>query len=438
METEYQHTINGQSVRQQDINSISGNAALADDRTLWEVIRTLPFDSAPQKAVLVAGQDGWPKPAGTNSTALVHSDSGGGKVRVRPCRVIVGATSTTGIDRFRNIRSGYVLPTGGLDYQLVTIAANVSADPRWTLVYAKIEPDKDGDTDTVIVKDVTTGVVGSTPGVVINKKTTVTLGTVDGTAAASPTRPSLPADAAGAYYVALAFLLIPGSFNSATVLTRQRIYEVAPAITIHSGTGALTARPANQQFAQDGTVDTNQSGSGATQYRPGAYLPSTMVGGEERHVLIQNHLTPLSHNDGDVVDDSCDWRFRTFEWTAYAKTGNTTAAGFASDRQATGTDLVPSAWNSELGASTLFGFGQSYIDDTGVGAVFSVADGNGVAAVIKGGTSGISAIGGATDIIMLYVRNTDGALIVKFNGSPDVQVWVRLRATGPYSNFGSL
>ena len=161
-----------------------------------------------------------------------------------------------------------------------------------------------------------------------------------------------------------------------------------------------------------------------------------MVGEEVRTILIQNHFPPLSHSDGDVVDDSCDWRFRYFEWSAFAKTGNTAAAGFASDRATTGTSPSPSAWNSEYGVSTIAGFGQSFIDDTAVGAVFSVADGNGVAAVLKGGTSGATAIGGATDIIMLYVRNTDGALVVKFNGTPDVQILIRLRATGPYSNFG--
>lgn len=438
METQYQHTENGQEVRQQDINSMSGAGAIADDRVLWELFRTAPFDSAPQKAVIPSGTDGWPDPATTNSTALVHADPVGGRVRVRPCRVIVGSTDTTGLDRIRNIRSGYLQPDTDEDYQVLAISNNAAGNPRWTLVYAKIEPNKDGDSANVIVKDPSTGVAAQQT-VVLNLKTSVTIGTVDGAAAGSPTRPSLPADGAGAYYVALAYCLIPAGFNSGTVLGRERIAEVAPVVTLNSATGAMTLRPANQQHKVGGTVDTNQSGGGASQYRPGAYLPSTMVGGEQRIILIQNHLSPASHADGDVVDDSCDWRFRYFKWSIFAKSGNTTAAAFASDRQATGTALVPSAWGAAAASSggfgtfTLTGMGQSFVDDSSGVLSTPVTDGYGAVLALR--AANFSLISG---ILLLYVRDTDGALIVRFEGTVDIQIFIWLEATGPYSNHGVL
>lgn len=437
METKYTHSENGQEVRQEDLNSVSTNAALADDRTLWELFRLQPYNIAgPQRIILPFGQEGWGA-GGLTSTALVHPSPSGGRVRVRAFRAaLASTTSADNLERIRGIRSGYFIPTSA-GYTDVTINTNASADPRWTLLYAKIEPDKDGDAANVKKRDKTTGTV-SAVAVVLNKKTVVSLGSVDGTAAASPLRPAIPADAAGAYYIPLAYVLVPGGFGALTVLERQRIYEVAPCVAVNSATGTVSLRPANQQWIEDGTVDTNQAGEAASPiFRPGAYLPPAMIGAEERILLIQNHLAPLSHADGDIADNSCDWRFRFFQWTAFAKTGNTTAAAFASDRQITGSFPVPSAFNSVLGTHMAVGMGQSFVDDTNVSVLFSTVDGNGAAVVITGST--ITQLGGATNGIMVYVRNTDGALIVKKSpAAPNVQAMIWLRATGPYSNYGTV
>lgn len=434
METKFFVQENGQEVRTVDIDSFSKNAALADDRVLWELYRLAPYDVAgPQKAVWTYGVEGWPKPESDNSTALVHPDPAGGKVRVRAFRAgLSSQTSSGNLERVRDIRTGYSVPGTTLGYTQVSITVNAALNPRWTVVWAKVEPDADGDQTTVKKRDPLTGVVTDAT-VVLNTKTTVTLGTTDGTAAAFPTRPNLPADAAGAWYIALAYIRVPASFTSGTVLDRQAIHECAPCLTLNSATGALTSRPANQQHVVEGTVDV--SGTGALQvFRPRAYLPSTMVGGEVRYVLIQNHIAPVSHADGAVVDDSCDWRFRYFDWIAMARNGNTATASFASDRQATGTDIVGSAWLSIAGYIAS-GFGQSFVDDTQKGGVFTVADGNGAAAVVQG--SELAELSGGSQI-MLYVRNTDGALCVRFAGTPQVQILIKLTASGPYSNFGLL
>lgn len=439
METQYQHIENGQEVRQQDINSMSENAALADDRALWELLRLLPYDAGgPQKAILPYGVDGWAKPGTDNSTATVHPDPAGGRVRVRAFRAIVSSLdSTDNLERVRGIRSGYYTPASA-GFTPYTISANGSSDPRWTLLYAKIEPDKDGDTADVKKRDKTTGTVSTVAGVVINKKTTVSLGTADGTASATPTRPAIPADAAGAYYIPLAYILVPASFASGTVLERERIHEATPCITQNSATGVMSMRPANQQWTVGGTVDTNQDGDAATPiFRPGAYLPPTMVGGEQRLILVQNHLAPLSHVDGDVVDDSCDWRFRYFHWVAVAKGGNTAASAFPSDRQVTGALVLGSAFLSTMGSYMAIGMGQSFVDDTNVSVNFTTTDGNGAAIVVTG--SSMSQLGGSSNGIMIYVRDTDGALVIKKSASaPDVQILFWLTATAPYSNYGTV
>lgn len=438
MEAKYQVQENGQEVRTTDILSVSTNAARADDRVLWELFRCVPYNvSGPTKYVWTYGVDTWAAQNGDNSTALVHPDPTSGRLRVRAFRAAVSSTDTSApLERVRGIRSGYHIPaTTGYTSQVLT--ANGSSDPRWTLLYAALTPDTNGDTATVLVQNVSSGAVAATS-VVLNTKTTVTLGTVDGTAAASPTYPTIPADAAGVYYIPLAYILIPGSFSSLTILDPSAVYEVAPVITLNTAVGGMVSRPANQQWAEGGTVDTNQAGSdaAASVLRPGAYLPSTMVGAQECTILIQNHFPPLSHNDGDVVDDSCDWRFRYFEWTATAETGNTAASAFPSDQNVTGTDFVSSAWNSQVGVTVAHGVGQTFQDDTTKGAIFSVADGHGAACVLRG--TYLSKIGGGSDYVMIYARDTDGALVVKFNNNPEAQVKITLRASGPYSNFGTV
>jgi hypothetical protein len=439
METKFKIQENGQEVRTTDIESVSTNAARADDRVLQELFRLVPYNSAgPTKYVWTYGVDTWAAQNGDNSTALVHPDPSAGRLRVRAFRAAVSSLDTSSnLERVRGIRSGYHLPGSTSGFTVQSLTANGSSDPRWTLLFAALTPDTNGDTATVLKQSVSSGTV-SPVSVVLNTKTTVTLDTVNGTPAASPTYPTIPADAAGVYYIPLAYILIPGSFNSATILDPSAIYEVAPVVTLNTAVGGLSSRPANQQWAEGGTVDTNQSGSdaAASTYRPGAYLPSTMVGAEERVILIQNHLPPLSHSDGDVVDDSCDWRFRYFEWTATAETGNTVASAFPSDRNVTGTNFVSSAWNADIGVTTAVGVGQSFVDDTTKGAIFSVSDGNGAACVLRG--TYLSKIGGGSDYVMLYVRDTDGALVVKFSGTPDAQIKIRLRATAPYSNYGTV
>lgn len=448
METKYQHTLNGQEVRQQDINLMADDAGYADDRLLWEFLRTQPGSATPQKAIQVYGVSGWAAPSNistpNSSTALVVGNASDGKVRVAPFRAIIGSTTlfaTSPIEHMRGQRSGYLVGSTTLHTE-VSIAANASGNPRWTLIYAAVTPDANGATVTVKRKDPTTGVVADAS-VVTTKSTTVTVTSVDGTPAANPTTPSLPADAAGTYYIPLAYIMVPTGFGGASAVLREYIWEVAPVITLNSATGVPNVQPANGSFAESGAVDTNQR-STLTQpdYQPGAYLPPAMVGAEERIIPIQLSLSPASHSDGDIVDDSIDWRGRLFWWSAVGISGSTQAEGYTFDRRSTSAAKTPAARYSLALQSVAQGFGQSFRDDSSqgfpAGVTFSASPFTtcmGLAVFIDDNV--IPNIGGAGAAIALYVDSSTGALKIKLSTgtAPGGQFVIWLRATAPYSNF---
>ena len=59
MEPKYHSAANGQELQQQDVDSIAEQAALADDRLLWELLRLTPQSATPQKGILTYGKSGW-------------------------------------------------------------------------------------------------------------------------------------------------------------------------------------------------------------------------------------------------------------------------------------------------------------------------------------------------------------------------------------------
>jgi hypothetical protein len=163
-----------------------------------------------------------------------------------------------------------------------------------------------------------------------------------------------------------------------------------------------------------------------------------MVGGEERIILVQLNPVPISHNDGDIVDSSVDWRFRYFMWTL---AGN--SVGMSSDRTKTSTLASPLAGSAFVAAGAIppaFGAGQSFIDDSqwpanlSPAVTFPAIDSNGSqgVALFWEGAAGTPRLG-----FMLYVDATNGNLRIKHN-SPTVSFVIWLRATAPYSNYGTV
>jgi len=439
VERQLQLTLNGQEVQQGDFNLLGETSALADDRVLAELFRLKYGSATPQKSILPFGVVGNFDDLGTDSTALVHgSNAADAKIRVMPFRAVLGSTTLVGaspLENVRGIRSGIFSGNGaGTVYQSITLGANASGNPRWDLVYAAITPNVDEAGVNRYVKDPSTEVI-SVQSVVVTKKTAVTVAVSQGTPAASPTRPALPADAAGTYYIALAYIYVANGFTSGTQVTRGLIHEVAPCITLNSAVGGAALEPANQQHKIPGTVDTNQSGALAATLRTGAYIPPTMLGEAKRIILIQNGLAPLSHLDGDVVDNSIDWRFRYFKSFVQVLAGSSTNDAFASDRAATGTIRAGSTVNRVPGTHTMWVPGQSFYSD-GAALPINPGDSNGAALLVTDSNLSQMSSGGS-GVLMLYVRNTDGALILKKTSAAVYQMIIWLEATGMYSNFGT-
>ncbi len=426
---------NGQEVQKEDLEMLGETAGYADDRVLWELIRTLKGSATPQKLIVTSGNRGWFDPhTGTiDSTALVVGEKADASVRVMPFRAVVGSTTLVGtsvIEHLRGMRSGYAVGASTL-HTVKTLANNGSGNPRWDLIYATVVPDGNGDNDTRYKKDPTTEVVTSSA-VTLNKRTLVSINVAQGTPGASPTRPALPADGGGAYQIALAYVWVPSAHNGTTsVVARSQIVTIAECATINSALGTSACEPANGQYKIGGAVDTRQ---GHNQLlRPGGFLPSTMVGGNSKLILLQRGLAPLSHNDGDVVDDSIDWRYRLFRFFIKAKAGSSAAAAFVSDRNGTGISRAGSAIARTWGAAAFAGSGQSFIDDSTDG----IAVGDSIGVALYADNTNLSELGGST-AIQIYVRNTDGALVFKQSGSGTFQALIWLDASAPYSDFGTV
>jgi len=420
LETKYKHPTNGAEFRSQDADFISETAAMADDRTLWELIRTMPGSSTPDKLVIPYANRQLDAPGAATSNALVWGNTADAIIHVMPFRAIVGSRTVVGtspIEHMRGMVSGYHVGTSAL-YRSLTIAANASGNPRWDLVYATVTPDANGDTASILVKDPTTKVVSNTSQTV-NKKNTVIVAVAQGTAAATPEFPTPPSDGAGSYHIALAYVYVPNGFGASSTVLRQYIHEVAPCPQLSPSVGAMSCAPANHQYKPEGTVDTRQSGqapAGPNYYRPGAYLPSTMTGGERIIVLLQLGTGTDSHQNGDTVDDSRDWRFRYFMWHAVGGS----ADGFASDRGVTVTAAVPRSVHAAM-----FGFGHSFNqgDTTVVCKIDDDVDG--------------SILAGTGADVIIYC-DTDGALKVRIDGTPNRQIMIWLDATAPFSNYGTV
>lgn len=435
MERQVTLAANGQELQKTDVEMLGETSALADDRVLSELFKLMPNGGAQDKLVIPYGNRRW-QDAETgviDSTALVVGGKADGSVRVLPFRALIGpltAVGTSPVESYRGIRSAVHVGTS-TRHRVVSIAANAAGNPRWTLVYATVTPDANGDTATRYKKDPTTLVVSAVPGTVINKRTTVTISTIDGAAAGSPTRPALPADGGGSYHQILAYVWVPNGHTASSTIACEHIHDVAVCAPMNTSTGVHVCAPSNSQYATSQAVDINQGHNQAT--RPGAYLPSTMVGMESRVILIQRGVSPASHADTNVVDSTIDWRFRFFHWHASAINGTGAGARFASDRNFAGTLPAGSAFHKASGADVAYGQGQSFFNDSAAG--ITVAACQGVAAYID--STNLSNMN-AAEVCQLYVDNISGDLKYKRSGAGSVQLIIWLTATGPYSNYGAV
>lgn len=420
MESKLQHTTNGQAIYQEDVNLLGEEAALADDRVFAELLRMLPFVTTAARGVMPYRVNGAPLAPDPDGAPLVLA--GVGKVTVRPFRAFIGSRVAVGTGlgktNWRDIRSVISIGASALD-QDVTFDATAGGVHRIDLVYAAVSVDVDDAGVTRKVKSPTTGQVTSAT-VVVTKSTTVALGVVKG-ADNSTTPPAIPADAAGTYYIPLAYVHIPASFGGSTSLTPESVWEVAPPITLAESTGAASIRVADGNYRVDGTVQA-QTPFEFSGRKP-ASMPATMVGGEELIFAMDLEAHPLdSHVNGSVIDASRDWTNRLFSWQVAADaTGNTPKfpwQGIGSVPQ-----VPDKACTSTDAAKYKSGMGQSFITDLSAGKC----------GVIHLAAADFACMNGGS-LIDIYIDTSTGELKIDYSGAPGVKMFVWLRATAQFGN----
>jgi len=438
-ETNYEMVVNGLSINEEDVNQISNQASFADDRVLWELFRMQKYSgSGPQKAITTYGVQGNLNEYALDTNALISGNTADATIRVLPFRAFIGSLDNTDSKtEKREIRSGYAIGSTG-PTELV-LGANASGNPRWDLIKVAVVPSQQATNVTRYIKDPITTVVSATS-LSINTSVACTVSVTQGIPAATPTRPAVPADTADTYYIVLGYVYVPTGFGASSITTKYHIHESAPILTLHEAVGGHAVKPANHCHKIGGSIDINQSGATQTTFRPGAYLPSTMVGGESRIILVQTGFSPKSHNDGDVIDDSVDWRYRYFRWTAYVQgpdtspSSNTVAAAFASDPRGTGFYLLPAATpgGQSPGSRTITRLGQSMYNDT-LNYFNSDSTYHGNAVYMTDLDLDLSSPGSNAFSIVV---DGSGRLVVRYQASVLAQVLIWLEATGQYNNFG--
>lgn len=338
MEQQFKLQYNGQQVIQDDLNLLGETSALADDRVFAELFRMAPFDGTTvRRGILPAGY------SGSHSLALVAPNGASASVVVNPFRSFVGSRATAAVGpvaNWRDIRSTLAVGTTGLA-QTKSFAPNSSGNPRWDLVYAAVSVDADTATVERKVKDPDTSAITAT-NVVTRIATTVALGVVQGTAAASPNQPAPPADASGTYYIPLAYVRIPNGFNATSTVLASDIATVAPCISLSRTTGASTL--SIPDCAYNLTAAQIQAW-GATGTRPARFMPSTLQGAESLFVyldLTNASSANWSHASTSVID-SRNWRRRFTKWMATTSNGSG----------------LPNWWNGTASNVVREGFGNS-------------------------------------------------------------------------------
>lgn len=410
MESQYQHTVNGQEVTQADINLISKNGALADDRVLAELLRLAPYDGTNVAKVVLPFQVATVGPKIQQGLVM----PGTGKVIVMPHRVVIGtrtAWPTDPVAWWRDIRSCLVIGSSASGVTQVHFA-NSAGGFRYDLVYLAVSVDNATATDVRLVKDPTTLVVAQ-QNLHTHVTTTASVGVVTGVEN-SGTQPALPNDTAGVYYVPLAYVVIPAGFVSgSTVLDNWRIWECST-VANQASAGVSVMRPADGQNRVDGAVQQHQAWT-YTQ-RPTPFLPPTMIGTETLLIAMDlNGTQPTSHHDGDVVDASRNWDNRVFRWTAYGAAQSTTPH-FAWEKNAAA-PFVPDVSQLTANSKMVNGTGQTFVPSGAHRYVLALDESN---PFISNSTA-----------IRLY--SSSGQLKVEIVGAPSCKVFIWLEASGQFN-----
>ena len=441
MEPQQQITLSGQELQAGDFNNVASEASHVDDYVLAELLRLAPEQGSNvvTRGVLSFGTDGTAQGSSFDSSmnAVVRATlSADGSVFIFPFRAVVGprVDQTTAIslptlpnpqlNALRDVRSAIYCPnnTSGFGFPKLALASNASGNPRWDLICALVSVDVNGVSTTRFVKPPSpSGASGVATSVIPQLITTVSIAVVNGTAAASPVFPAIPADTIGtSYYIPLAYVRVPNGFGGSATVAVTDICDATPALGLYSSARAM---PANGQFKAGGVVIPTavQQSWGATGTRPTAYAPPAIGMGPTRFILLDllsASSANWSHQNGSVVDNSTDWTLRWFKTIAYSNN----VGKFSSEHPppalptpGSGADC-PSDMTSGL-SGTPVQLGHSM-----------AANGAGVCGYWT--PSMLTMNSGA--IVRLTV-DTSGRLIVGITGTPLCKLFVWLESSQPFS-----
>lgn len=411
MESKYVHEDNGQEVTQDDLNLVAGEAALADDRVLAELLRIKPFDGTTVVKRVMPFRYSDTGMVGTQDSIVVP-DTGG--VAILPFRAIVGsrtAVAANATDNWRDIRSALHVGSGQL-HTHIDLASDTGGGARFDLIYAVVTVDQASSVSRK-VKDPATLVV-TTQSVNSRVNTTVTVTALKGTEG-SAAKPALPADAGNVYYIGLAYVRVAAGFVSgATAVQGFDVWEWADCANIAESTGAMSVRVADGNNDPAGAVETNTAWTTAG-VRPPAHLPSTMVGGESLLIALDLTTGSASHATGDVIDASRDWRNRLFRFWIYAKSA--TGVPKFPWQSGAASPMVPEALaGAVIGDTFTTGMGQSFKS----ARLAAYAD----AAAMSELAAGVAVLVNALGELELYLPT----------GAPNAKVLIWLDASAQFAN----
>lgn len=444
MEKTFKIDYNGQQIQKSDLELIGESAGLADDRVFAELMRLAPYTGTVARGILAYGY------RGSAGVGTVAPNGATGTVLVNPFRAIIGARTPAATDAKkaqRDIRSALVVAEGDTSLtHTVSIASNASGNPRWDLVYAAVAVDANS-TPTVLrkVKDPTTKVISSQT-VSVSKVTSITLGVAAGTPGASPAYPATPADSAGTYYVPLAYIRVPNGFNGTSTVVNTDINEIATVIQMSSRVGGYNLRPSKSNVSVTGVGTSTQNGSMAWNaglgYRAGAYMPPSMAGAEGLLIAIDVSNAAngnWSHQSGDVIDDTIDWRNRIFRWSAVVGADGNPTGAFPWIGDANHMFLM---YSSSAGAMPGYSGGPDPAYAVGMGASFGSIISY-ICTLASAGASAVTPINGynvpanimaSGSAVSLYVDGATGNLKLNVRNTPRVSCFIWLEATAPFTN----
>src|SRR5258708_169454 len=219
MQDRFQLTQNGQELQQSDVNLVAKVASIADERVFQEMLKMQGFGTnADGKAI---------KAIIPGVATIVTGNGATGQVEVGSFRAIVGSRQSisggaTARDFYEDIRTRTFIASDAAVAINLSLAANSSGNPRWDLVYCRVDVDANSASVIRQVKSPTTSVVTPTS-VVITLATNLVAGVVTGTPSGTPVLPSLPTDAAGSYYIPLAYVRVPTGFTAGSTVATTDI-----------------------------------------------------------------------------------------------------------------------------------------------------------------------------------------------------------------------